>query len=284
MFIEKIKSSGISCKLNVPMSDYTTFRTGGTARIMLFPISMKQLFECATFSEDYVVLGLGSNVLVSDSGFDGIVINTQNLQKVSLKGCILECECGAKLSSINKLLLQNCLSGLEFTVGIPGTIGGLVAMNGGCFNKSISSYVCFVKALSGIYNANDCQFDYRSSRFLGDVIYSVGLKLKASESEIIEQKIEQFTSSRQTKQPKGNSCGSVFRNDGYFAGKIIDQAGLKGYRIGGAKISNEHANFIINSGGSSTDIYQLIQYIKKIVKNNLNVELHEEVRYIGKFE
>ena len=126
-------------------------------------------------------------------------------------------------------------------------------------------------------------FDYRKSRFFNEPIYGVGFKLKYNEIEEIEQKIEHFSKQRKNKQPKGNSCGSVFLNDGYFAGKIIDQAGLKGYRIGGAFVSPNHANFIINENGSAKDIYNLIQHVKKVVKIQLDVDLKEEIKYIGEF-
>ena len=205
------------------------------------------------------------------------------LNKLKLNGTLLICECGAKNSDISKLLYENSLSGFEFAHKIPGTIGGLVAMNGGSFNKTVSDIVCYVVSFSGIYNNSGCQFSYRSSAFFDDTIYSVALKLKPAEREDIDAKLERFSTLRKIKQPRGNSCGSVFLNDGYFAGKVIDQAGLKGYRIGGAFVSKEHANFIINDGGSAQNIYDLICYIKETVKTRSDIELKEEVKYLGKF-
>jgi UDP-N-acetylmuramate dehydrogenase len=232
----------------------------------------------------YAVIGKGSNVLVSDKGFRGGVIFTQRLNKIELKSNVLIAEAGATVKEVIKTAISNNLSGLEFAVGIPGSIGGLVAMNGGCFNKSVSDVVCYVIADGGVYNKKACDFNYRYSRFLdGEIIHAVALKLKVSEEDVIEQKIERFTKTRTKNQPKGNSAGSIFLNQGYFAGKLIDQAGLKGYKIGGACVSEKHGNFIINNGGTAQDIFELIAYVKENVFKKTNIKLTEEIRYIGEF-
>ncbi len=284
MNINQLSSLNIEYVLDEPLKNWTTFKVGGPCRAMFFPKNKEELFTLSkVFNGEFFVLGNGSNILCSDNGVDKFVINTKNLNKLKLNGNLLVCECGAKNSDIIKLLYENSLSGFEFAHKIPGTIGGLVAMNGGSFNKTVSEIVCYVIAYSGIYNNAGCQFSYRSSAFFDDTIYSVALKLKPAEREDIDAKLERFSSLRKIKQPRGNSCGSVFLNDGYFAGKVIDQAGLKGYRIGGAFVSKEHANFIINDGGSAQDIYDLISYIKETVKIRSDIELKEEVKYLGKF-
>ncbi len=274
-------------KRNMCLAPFTTFKVGGNAKIAVFPSSKESLKDILNFVKGklpYCVIGSGSNVLVSDKGFNGVVIFTSKVNSLTLKGNILEADCGVKISRAVKLAKDNNLSGLEFAVGIPGTMGGMVAMNGGCFNKSVSDLVCYVKTEDGVYNKKLCDFFYRSSRFLnGEVVLSVALKLKVSEEDVIEQKTARFTQARSKNQPKGNTCGSVFLNQGYFAGKLIDQAGLKGCAIGKAHVSERHANFIINDGDSADDIYKLINYVKRTVAEKLGVSLNEEVRYIGEF-
>ena len=272
---------------NYPMATHTTFNVGGNCDLAVFPksaVTLKKIIDHLKGNFPYCVIGNGSNVLCSDKGFRGVCIFTKHLTKITLRGNILEAECGAKLSDILKVSVDSNLSGLEFTVGIPATIGGLVAMNGGCFNKNIGDLVCYVKAEDGVYNNLQCDFNYRQSRFLeGEIILAVGLKLKVSEEDIIAQKIKRFKDARGKSQPSGKSCGSVFLNQGYFAGKVIDKAGLKGYRLGGCYVSEKHANFIINDGGKAEDIYNLIKFIKETVLNTQGIALTEEVRYIGEF-
>ncbi len=278
---------GVKAKRDYPMASHTTFKVGGICDLAVFPettTSLQKIIGYLKGRYPYCVIGNGSNVLVSDKGFRGVCIFTGLLNRITLKGNLLVAECGAKISDALKLSTENNLSGLEFTVGIPGTMGGLVAMNGGCFNKNISDLVCYVVAEDGVYNNKLCNFNYRQSRFLeGEIILSVGLKLKVSEEDVIEQKIKRFQDARIKSQPKGRSVGSVFLNQGYFAGKVIDKAGLKGTRVGGAYVSEKHANFIICDGKSATDVYNLINMIKDTVFKTQGISLVEEVRYIGEF-
>lgn len=279
-----LSSLGVKYILNESIKEYTTFKVGGRCKAMLFPTTKSEFFSCVNFATpNYVVLGNGSNVLVSDNGYDGYVINTLKLKKIKLIGNVAEVECGAKVRDVISVLQQNSLGGMEFLVGVPGTIGGLVAMNGGCYNKTISELVCYVKTTNGVFNNQTCKFGYRTSALSDKAIYSVGLKLPPLEREDIDRKILHFEHLRKNKQPKGNSCGSVFLNDGYFAGKVIDQHGLKGCKIGGAFVSPTHANFIINDGGTATDVYKLIQHVKSVVYQQSGIMLKEEVRYIGNF-
>lgn len=274
-------------KKDYPLKEYTSFKVGGNADIIVFPsceAELKGLLNRLQ-GQNYCVIGNGTNLLVSDKGFSGAVIVTKKMKAIQMIGNIVICEAGARTRDVVLACRDNCLSGLEFAIDIPGTIGGLVAMNGGCYNKSVEEVVCYVSADSGVFNARDCNFAYRSSRFLnGETIFKVAFKLKSCEADTIEYKLARFSKNRSKKQPKGNTCGSVFKNDGYFAGKLIDQVGLKGYKIGGAKIAEEHANFIISSGDSAQDIYDLITLIKRKVYLDLGIELQEEVRYIGEFD
>lgn len=272
---------------NYDMAPHTSFKVGGVCDLAAFPKNSEELKQIVNYSKGrypYCVIGRGTNVLVSDRGFKGVCIFTEKCTKITLKGNILEAECGAKIKDVLSLLSENNLSGLEFTVGIPGSVGGIVAMNGGCFNKSVSDVVCYVKSEDAVYNNAMCDFNYRTSRFLeGEIVLSVGFRLKVSEDDLIKQKIERFSAARRKSQPVGRSCGSVFLNQGYFAGKVIDKAGLKGKRIGGAYVSERHANFIICDGDRASDVFQLINLIKQTVYDTQGIVLEEEVRLIGEF-
>ena len=286
-YVASLQNAGVYYEEQVSLANYCTYGTGGTGRIMVFPENKEQLSVCANTTLPKVAIGFGSNVLFSDYGYDGIVINTTRMNKIELRGALVIAQSGALLSKVRENAELNCLGGLEFTEGIPATVGGAVAMNAGCFSKSISEYVSYVTTDKGVYNNQSCKFSYRSSIFNGscdEIIYSVALILKPSEIDIIESKKERFRKLRKNSQPHGKSCGSVFMNDGYFAGKLIDISGLKGYTVGGATVSEKHANFIINRGGTSSDIYKLICIIKNKVYQMQNVKLKEELRFIGRFD
>ena len=277
---------GLEVKADYSLKSLNRYGTGGNAKAVVFPTSsleLKFIINTIKGKFPYCVIGGGSNLLVSDKGFDGLVISTLNVNGIDLKGNLLTCECGAKMSSAIKEMKDNCFSGLEFSVGIPATVGGAVAMNAGCYGKSVSDTVKYVVTENGVYTNSECNFGYRTSRFLnGETILKVCFSLEPSEEDVIEEKIKSYTGFR--KNPKGKSCGSVFKNDGYFAGKIIDEVGLKGYKIGGAKISNEHANFIIaDETCTSQDVYNLIKYVKEKVYSKKQIELLEEIVYLGEF-
>lgn len=285
-FLERFPDSFV--KIDFPLKNKCSFKVGGTADVAVFPDSVAELKEMLSYLKgrySYCVLGGGTNVLISDKGFRGVVLFTEKLKKISLFGCSLRCECGARIKDVLSVCRDNSLSGLEFACGIPGSIGGMVAMNAGCFNKSFSDVVSYVLAEGGAYNNTNCCFDYRDSRFLrGETVFEVGFRLKIGETENIDAKTEKFSYLRKRSQPRGNSCGSCFLNEGFFAGKVIDQAGLKGFRIGGAKISEEHANFVVSDGGTAQDIYDLIKEVKKKVFLSSGIELHEEIKFIGEFD
>lgn len=304
-YVGRLKSAGVYFKANEPLSRYAAYGVGGAAKLMVFPNGEKQMelalsgLNCCygagglaksgenaenALNERFFVLGGGTNVLCSDSGFNGIVINTAKADKITVSGISVIAECGAKLSRVRELAELNCLSGLEFTEGIPATIGGAVCMNAGCFTKSVGDKIAYVKAARGVYNRENCFFDYRKSRFSqGDVIIKACFLLKPSEADIIAAKREKYKRMRKNSQPHGKSCGCVFQNDGYFAGKLIDTAGLKGYSVGGAHVSEKHANFIINEGGTAADVYKLIALIKQRVLSVHGVLLKEEIKYLGDF-
>ena len=283
-FKENLKQ--IPFEIDCSLKKFSKYKTGGRGRIAVYPNTIQELLTTLElFRNCYpiFVIGGGSNLLISDKGFDGVIISTANLNKITLKSNLLTCECGAKISDLIKESTLNCLSGLEFLIGVPATAGGAVAMNAGCFNKSISDLVCYVVTDKGTYRGDECEFSYRHSRFLnGETILKVCFSLTPTDYDFIEEKIKTYTGLR--RNPKGRSCGSVFKNDGYFAGKVIDEVGLKGYRIGGAKISESHANFIITEeGATSTDVHRLITLIKEKVYDKKQIKLQEEIIYLGEF-
>lgn len=281
------KLSGIEVKKDFNVSALTRYKTGGCADLFIQPNTIEELTFALKVLKGvcpYYFIGGGNNLLVSDSGVKGAVISTTKLTGKQIKGNLYIADCGVKLSSVIEDMRLNSLSGLEFAVGIPATVGGAVTMNAGCYGKSVGDYVCYVLTDSGIIKKDDANFSYRSSIFkeqnLG--VLKVCFSLKPSESDIIEEKIQNYKASRKT--PKGRNCGSVFKNDNYFAGKVIDECGLKGYKIGGAHVSNEHANFIIaDDNCSSKNIYDLIKLIKEKVFEKKQIKLIEEVCYLGEF-
>ena len=265
----------------------TGYKTGGNADLLIYPKTSQELITTINTVKGicpYFVLGGGNNVLVSDKGFRGAVIHTKNLNDKEIKGNLYVAECGVKMQTVIEDMSLNSLGGLEFAVGIPSTVGGAVCMNAGCYSKSVGDAVCYVVTESGIISKDRCDFAYRSSRFLKgeETIIKVCFSLKPSEPDVIEEKLLAYKSFR--KNPKGKSCGSVFKNDGYYAGKIIDECGLKGLSVGGAKVPQEHANFIIADGSAtSQDIYKLIAKIKDKVYEKRGIKLAEELVYLGEF-
>ena len=273
-------------ELNFSLKTLSSFGTGGLAKLAVFPRSTDELLTTINLVKgkyNYVVIGLGSNVLISDNGFDGVVISTKNVNSITVKSNLLTADCGVKISSVIKEMSDNCFSGLEFLVGVPASVGGAVAMNAGCYNKSISDAIKYVTTEVRTYSKSECEFSYRHSRFLnGETIIKVCFLMENSEEDVIFEKLKSYHSAR--RNPKGTTCGSVFKNEGYFAGKIIDEVGLKGYKINGAQISNEHANFIVASEtATSKDIYNLIKTVKEKVYREKQIQLSEEVIYIGEF-
>ena len=286
-FLQEISRLKIDIVENEPLSRHTFYNTGGKCKAMIYPTSVDNLKQCLSIlkGQKLFILGNGSNVLVSDKGFNGFVINTKKVNKITIKGDLIVADAGANLVDVVNLSCDNCLSGLEFAIGIPASVGGAVCMNSGCFGKTIGEYVVYVKGENGIYNNKNCNFDYRTSRFSQEGILQVCFKLKPWDNETIQGKLEHYKKIRFNKAPKGKSCGSVFKNEEYFAGKLIDEAGLKGFSIGGAKISEKHANYVINyNNATSQDIYSLIKHVKKRVYSLFEIDLKEELKYVGDFD
>lgn len=274
-----------------PMSKHTTFRTGGNADFYITPDSIDELEEILKIDRNIFIIGNGSNLLVSDKGIRGIVISLKKLNKFEIKDEIITVDAGTQIGKLANAAAENGLSGLEFACGIPGTLGGAIFMNAGAYGGEIKdiliSSTYLDKKTLEIKTIKEHDFKYRSSIYaetLDAIILSATLKLNYGIKEEIYAKMQENMQSRNSKQPVNMPCaGSTFkRQEGIIAAKLIDEAGLKGYKIGGAEVSTLHAGFVINSGNAtSKDILDLIEYIKKKVKEKYDVELEPEVKFIG---
>lgn len=282
---------------DVPMWKYTSFRAGGNARMMITPQSVEELKAALTALTElefpHMVLGNGSNVLVKDSGYDGAIVKIgKAFDYVKQEGDKLVCGSGTLMSVVAKAAVSASLAGFEFASGIPGSIGGAVFMNAGAYDGELSNILDRAKIVSKdgkrefYMTAEELQMGYRHTLLheTGDVVVEVELKLDKGNRDEIREKIADFTERRNSKQPVNfPSAGSFFkRPTGYFAGKLIQDAGLKGLSVGGAQVSELHSGFIINKGGASaTDILQLMEIVQARVFDEFGVKLETEVRIIG---
>ena len=296
MIIEELRNEFPLIKEEISLKEYTTFRIGGNAKYLLKVSDIKELKRIVEkankFKIPFLVIGGGSNILFSSKGYDGlIIVYKQNkvIDPIINKNNLIDVCANIPLSALISKLKG--LSGLEWAVGIPGTLAGAINGNAGAFGESISDSIESVNVLElkdndfieKKYNKNDCQFSYRNSVFKDNqnlIIVSAIIKMSDDATEEIETRIKDNLSKRNLKQPKGFSAGSVFKNgDGFSAGALIEKAGLKGLQIGDAKVSEDHANFIINLGNaSSEDVINLINIIKKEVKEKFLIELEEEIK------
>ncbi len=279
---------------NVLLKPYTTMRVGGMADYFLSISSKEELITALQMIEQtnlpYFVLGNGSNVIFKDEGFRGIVLHLSSaLSKITVKGNIIVAQAGALLNSLSKTALLNSLSGLECLSGIPGSVGGAVAMNAGAYGTEIKDVLLSALVLKDLqcvtYSLRDMAYGYRKSAVLQEksIVLEATFQLKQGNKEEMLQKINCLKEQRKAKQPLTYpSSGSFFkRPEGHFAGALIEQAGLKGFRIGDAMVSEKHAGFVINAGNATAkDILLLSEHIKKEVYERFQVELHEEVRII----
>lgn len=280
---------------NENMAKHTTFKAGGNAKYFVLPKDENELAALLKFVSEnklkYYVIGNGSNLLVKDSGFNGIIIKIgNNMSKIEIKDNIIQCQAGAFLSKIANLALENSLKGLEFAAGIPGLVGGAVTMNAGAYGGEFKDVVTRVWLLdkegnSFIFENNQMEFGYRESiiQKKGYIVTGVELKLEHGKKEEIEGKMNEFLKARKDKQPlEYPSAGSTFkRPEGHFAGKLIMDAGLKGYTVGGACVSEKHCGFVINkNNATATDIIELMDKVSDIVYEKYGVRLESEVKII----
>jgi len=283
-------------KINEPMKEHTSFRIGGPADIMVLPTKLEQISNiikvCKNYGIPFFVMGNGTNLLVKDEGIRGVVIKlAQNFNDALVHKNIMKCKAGMSLSIAAKIALENRLSGLEFAHGIPGTIGGAAVMNAGAYDGEMADIVRKVTVIDmdgNLFELQKCQleYDYRSCNLQkGDkILLEVELELKPGNYDDIKRKMEDFLLRRKDKQPLNlPSAGSAFkRPPGNYAGALIEKAGLKGYRIGGAMVSDKHAGFIVNVDNATfEDVINLIRYIQRQVRDKFNVELESEIKIFG---
>ena len=286
-------TNAINCKKHIKLADITTYGLGGYAECYFpkTPYEAKQVYSYLKSKGNKIsVLGNGSNVLASDSAFNGSVICMREMCGIiRVSESRIICLAGTKISSILKYCKSSGLSGLEYMFGIPASIGGAAFMNAGIGKYAVSQNIVNIDYFGdfcGKISKNQCCFGYRRStmRNINGLILSVTLKLTPATPNEIDEKISYFKLKR-AHLPKGRSCGCVFKNgENYSSGELIDKAGLKGLKCGGAYISPEHANFIINDGGSADDVKKLIEIAKQNVLQKFGIELQEEVVYIGDFK
>lgn len=290
----QLSLDAIEYKEDVMLNGCTTFRIGGPAKRIMYPANLEELKACVGYCRDnqmkYMILGNGSNVLFSDKGYDGIIIQILNkMGGIHIDGDTIYAEAGATLGKIANLAKEHSLTGFEFAAGIPGTLGGAVVMNAGAYGgemRDVVEYVDILMADGEIkrFSCEDMDFSYRHSIVNADmVVAGVKLKLAKGDKQVIIGRMKELKEARVSKQPlEFPSAGSTFkRPDGYFAAKLIEDAGLKGYKCGGAMISEKHSGFVINyANASSEDVITLIEHIRKTVMAQFGVLLEPEVRII----
>ncbi len=280
---------------NAPLSDYTSFKIGGNADIMIFPDTSDKLSEIIRFINEnsipFFVIGKGSNLLVNDNGFRGVIINTCRLEGIRLiDETTIECMSGVSLSRLCRFALDNSLTGLEFAFGIPGTAGGAAYMNAGAYGGEMKDVLISCKHILpngeiAEFSGDELALGYRKSAYSNSnlTILSLTLKLIKGNAKEIKSKMDELIFRRKDKQPlEYPSAGSTFkRPEGYFAGALIEQCGLKGYTSGKAQVSEKHAGFVINLGGATAeDVLNVIEHCKKTVLNETGVTLEPEVKIV----
>ena len=285
-------------QVNKPLAPYTSYKIGGPTAVWVAPVSedgVGRTLEIIHRNDaPLFVLGRGSNVLLSDRGWDGVTLYLgENLSAMAFDGRQARVLAGTLLLDLIRAAVKKGLAGMEQLAGIPGGVGGALRMNAGAFGQEIESATRTVKGFrrngsSFQASRNDITFDYRRVPELEDVIItSAVFSFEESDPHILSERMEDILALRAKKQPLGHpSCGSVFKRPaGYYAGALIEEAGLKGERIGGAMVSPQHAGFILNvDRASAADVYALIDLIEKKVSERFGVRLEREVRLIGEFD
>ena len=295
--IEELKELNIGKIItDVSLKNYTTYKIGGTARVMVFPKNTESLVvlinKLKALKIKYMVLGNGSNVLFSDDIYDGVIIKLDELKQIEFKQDRVVVGAGAFLMKVAYQSFRRGLTGLEFAAGIPGSIGGAIYMNAGAYKSDMGYIVSRVKVLTPKMTVitmvnKELDFHYRTSFFKNHKDYiclEATIQLQKGEKELIEQVVADRKKRRLESQPlEYPSAGSVFRNPpDMFAGKLIEDLGYKGLVKGGAKVSEKHANFIVNfDHAKATDVKELIDFLKQVVKENYKVDLIVEQEFIN---
>ena len=285
-----------SILLDEPMSRHTTFRVGGPADFFVTPKAKGEVRDviriCKEAGMPYYIIGNGSNLLVSDAGYRGVIVQIyKEMNEVKVEGDLVKAQAGALLSGIAAKALGAELSGFEFASGIPGTIGGACVMNAGAYGGEMKDVLESVTVLTGEgkiieLGRNELELGYRTSVIAkkGYIVLGAVLKLERGDGEKIKTYMDELKEKRVTKQPlEYPSAGSTFkRPEGYFAGKLIEDAGLRGFQVGGAQVSEKHCGFVINRDhATAADIMELMRQVQIRVKENSGVDLEPEVKRLG---
>ena len=294
--LEEILSKD-SIKYNEPMKKHTTMKVGGPCDCMVEPSSIEEIQKVLEYVKEnnikYYIMGNGSNLLVKDEGVHALIIKIANkFSGFEVNGEHIKAYSGCSVPKLSQIAKENSLSGLEFACGIPGSVGGGIRMNAGAYGSEMVNVVEKVGFLDENGNlkeidGKDAHFTYRHSMFVDNpqyvVVYAI-YKLQKGNKDEISKIMEENMNSRKQKQPiEYPNFGSVFkRPEGYFVGKLVDDCGLKGYKIGGAQVSTKHSGFMINIGDATCkDVLDLIEYVKEKVYEKFNVKLQEEVVILG---
>ena len=281
-----------------PMAVHTTFRIGGPADYFVEPADASALAKgialCREVDVDYFVTGNGSNLLVGDRGYRGVIIQIyKNMNEIQIEGKKIRAQAGAMLSVIAKKALAHSLKGFEFASGIPGTLGGAVMMNAGAYGGEMKDIIRETVVLTPdgevrTLSCDEMEFGYRTS-VVGKksfIVLEAVLELEMGVQEEIRQRMEELKECRTSKQPLDlPSAGSTFkRPEGYFAGKLIMDAGLRGFTVGGAQVSEKHCGFVVNRGGATAaDVRELMKQVNERVQSRFGVSLEPEVKMLGEF-
>lgn len=285
--------------IDEPMSRHTTFRVGGPARFYVSPENPEQVAGvirlCKEEGVPYYLIGNGSNLLVGDKGYDGVIIQIfKNMNEISVEENEIRVQAGALLSVIAAAALEHSLTGFEFASGIPGTFGGAVVMNAGAYGGEMKHVLKEVRVLTGegeilTLPVGEMELGYRTSIVAkkGYIVLDGVIELKKGQKADIKSQMDELKEKRVTKQPlEYPSAGSTFkRPEGYFAGKLIMDAGLRGYQVGGAQVAEKHCGFVINKDGATAhDVVQLMKDVVEKVQKEFGVTLEPEVKFLGDFK
>ncbi|GAX47590.1 UDP-N-acetylmuramate dehydrogenase [Pseudolactococcus reticulitermitis] len=285
----------LTVKFDEPLSNYTFTKVGGSADFLAFPTDKYQLQKLVKLANatqtPFIVLGNASNLIVRNGGIRGVVILLEKMNVIRANGYVIEAQAGASLIDTTQVALANSLTGFEFACGIPGSVGGAVFMNAGAYDGEISTVLSSVQVMdqSGeifVIAAEDMQFGYRKSVLQSQhyIALSAKFSLNNGDYNLIKAEMNRLTHLRELKQPlEFPSCGSVFKRPvGYFAGQLIQDAGLQGHQIGGVQVSEKHAGFMVNvNNGTAKDYEDLIAYVIAQVEATSGVTLEPEVRILG---
>lgn len=292
--VEKVKEffkGNIS--ISEPLSRFTTFRIGGPADYYLEPKDRDDLLKLIKYLKEinypYIIIGNGSNILISDDGIRGAAINLEfGFTKIEVMKNKVFAEAGIRLSKLVDVCIEHSLVGIENLAGIPGTLGGAILMNAGAYGGEISDYIKVVEVLDGteikFLKKEECGFSYRKSNLEGKIILSAEFELPFGDKTKAKERRKELLLKRNQSQPvELPNAGSIFKNpSGDYAARLIEQAGLKGLTIGGAKVSEKHANFIVNfNNAAANDVLELMKVIQQTVFQKFGIMLEPEIKMIG---